>query len=65
MATFILACAFLLANVTGFAGLSKAIAEGIGSYNLSPVALLLMLTLFILFPNLVTYLPSKMLSRCP
>lgn len=44
MMTFILACAVFLANATGFAGLPKALAEGIGIPNLSPVALLLMLT---------------------
>lgn len=46
MMTFILACAAFLANAMGFTGLPKALAAGIGAMDLSPMVLLLALTVF-------------------
>lgn len=46
MMTFILACAAFLANAMGFTGLPAALATGIGSLGLSPLLLLVVLTLF-------------------
>lgn len=46
MMTFILACAAFLANAMGFTGLPMALASGIGSLELSPWALLAVLTIF-------------------
>ena len=46
MMTFILACAAFLANAMGFTGLPMALAKGIGTLELSPIALLAVLTLF-------------------
>jgi len=46
MITFILACAAFLANALGFTGLPAALANAIGSLELSPTALLVALTVF-------------------
>lgn len=46
MMTFILACAAFLANAMGFTGVPMALANGIGSLELSPLTLLLALTVF-------------------
>lgn len=46
MLTFILACAAFLSNAMGFIGLPKALASTIAAWELSPIVLLLVLTIF-------------------
>jgi len=46
MLTFILACAAFLSNAMGFIGLPRALASTIAAWELSPIVLLLALTVF-------------------
>lgn len=46
MLTFILVCAAFLSSAMGFTGIPQRLAEGVGSLGLSPIALLIGLTVF-------------------